>query len=75
MAENNLAEALEKHNKMYDAYLAVFGENSLDRVIYCDPLDTRVEEIDKATKKLAKAIADNTPFKQIDEELWDKVIF
>ena len=75
MAENNLVEALEKHNKMYDAYLAVFGKNSLDRVIYCDPLDPRIEEIDKATKKLEKAIADNTPFKQIDEEIWNSLIF
>lgn len=75
MVKSSYTKALDRHNKIYDAYLAVFGEHSLDRVIYCEPFNATTDEIDASSRLLAKAIADNKPLEQIDEEIWNNLIF
>ena len=60
---------------MYDLYLSTFGEDFLDRVIYCDPIDDSIESINEATRKLAEAIANNKPFEQVPKEVWKAIIF
>ena len=49
--------ALIQLKKLTDLYLAIFGENSLDRVIYMDPLyGYELSEIEKGLDALATAI-------------------
>ena len=49
--------ALIQLKKLRDLYLAIFGENSLDRVIYMDPLyGYELSEIEKGIDALATAI-------------------
>lgn len=49
--------ALIQLKKLTDLYLAIFGENSLDRVIYMDPLyGYELSEIEKGIDALATAI-------------------
>ena len=63
-------DALTRFNGMCEAYISMFGENSLDRVIVIHPNEITVEELDDSTKMLAAAIANN---EQFDEELWEHV--
>lgn len=74
-AKDNKAfnDALTRFNGMCEAYISMFGENSLDRVIVIHPNEITVEELDDSTKMLAAAIANNEPLKQFDEELWEHV--
>lgn len=74
-AKNNKAfnDALSRFNGMCEAYISMFGENSLDRVIVIHPNEITVEELDDSTKMLAAAIANNEPLEQFDEELWEHV--
>jgi hypothetical protein len=66
-------DALTRFNSMCEAYISMFGENSLDRVIVIHPNEITVEELDDSTKMLAAAIANNEPLEQFDEELWEHV--
>lgn len=66
-------DALNRFNGMCEAYISMFGENSLDRVIVIHPNEITVEELDDSTKMLAAAIANNEPLEQFDEELWEHV--
>lgn len=66
-------DALTRFNGMCEAYISMFGENSLDRVIVIHPNEITVEELDDSTKMLAAAIANNEPLEQFDEELWKHV--
>ena len=66
-------DALTRFNSMCEAYISMFGENSLDRVIVIHPKEISVEELDDSTKMLAAAIANNEPLEQFDEELWEHV--
>ncbi|WP_126940467.1 hypothetical protein [Veillonella sp. CNR 79/14] len=75
MNDTEYYKAIERCNKMHDLYLSTFGEHSLDRAIYCDPLDDSVDSINETTRKLANAIANNQPFEQMPEELWQEIIF
>lgn len=74
-AKDNKAfsDALTRFNGMCEAYISMFGENSLDRVIVIHPNEITVEELDDSTKMLAAAIANNEPLEQFDEELWEHV--
>lgn len=74
-AKDNKAfnDALTRFNGMCEAYISMFGENSLDRVIVIHPNEITVEELDDSTKMLAAAIAKNEPLEQFDEELWEHV--
>lgn len=74
-AKDNKAfnDALTRFNGMCEAYISMFGENSLDRVIVINPNEITVEELDDSTKMLAAAIANNEPLEQFDEELWEHV--
>ena len=66
-------DALTRFNGMCEAYISMFGENSLDHVIVIHPNEITVEELDDSTKMLAAAIANNEPLEQFDEELWEHV--
>ena len=66
-------DALTRFNSMCEAYISMFGENSLDRVIVIHPNEITAEELDDSTKMLAAAIANNEPLEQFDEELWKHV--
>jgi|GEM_PF-691480 hypothetical protein len=74
-AKDNKAfnDALTRFNGMCEAYISMFGENSLDRVIVIHPNEITVEELDDSTKMLAAAIANNEPLEQFDKELWEHV--
>ena len=70
-----LVKAVERRNAMHNLYLSTFGEHSLDRVIYCDPRDLSIESINETTRELADAIANNKPFEQVPEDVWERIIF
>lgn len=73
--DKELVRAVERCNAMHDLYLSTFGEHSLDRCIYCDPTDLSVESKNETTRKLAEAIANNKPFEQVPEDVWERIIF
>ena len=49
-------DALTRFNGMCEAYISMFGENSLERVIVIHPNEITVEELDDSTKMLAAAM-------------------
>ena len=74
--------ATEVHNaliqleKLTNLYLAIFGENSLDRVIYMDPLyGYELSEIKKGINALATAIENNKPIEKIPRKIYDQLVF
>ena len=68
--------ALIQLKKLTDLYLAIFGENSLDRVIYMDPFyGYELSEIEKGIDALATAIENNKPIEQIPKKIYDQLIF
>lgn len=71
--DKSFNDALTRFNSMCEAYISMFGENSLDRVIVMPPNKITVEELDDSTKMLAAAIANDEPLEQFDEELWEHV--
>jgi len=73
--DKELVKAVERCNAMHNLYVSTFGEHSLDRAIYCDPTDLSIESINETTRKLADAIANNKPFEQVSEEVWERIIF
>lgn len=59
-----LAIALNRLNLVEKRYLKKFGENSLDWVFYSDPLDSTINEVNRAVKILKTAIKKNKPLKE-----------
>lgn len=70
-----MTDAWEKLARAEAAYCAKFGKDSLDRVLYIEPVNATIEECHVAAKYLCKAIRKNKPLEQIPEEMWDKLIF
>ena len=73
-------KALTRFNEVCDKYLKKFGESSLDRVLLSEPLIRKptkhdVDETNKDTRMLEKAIENNKPLEQIPEEMWREMIF
>lgn len=53
-------KAKEKYNAMLNKYLEKFGENSLEGVVYCDPVHMHwIDELEGATETLENAIKKN----------------
>lgn len=74
--DTEVHNALIQLEKLTDLYLAIFGENSLDRVIYMDPLYCyELSEIKKGIDALATAIDNNKPIEQIPKKIYDQLIF
>lgn len=73
--EQTIAAAMERLREAEDEYKKVFGGNSLDRVILHDPTWLNVDNFDKATKLLKRAIRQNKPFKPIPEEMYRQMVF
>ena len=70
-----MTDAWKKLDDAESAYRAKFGEDSLDRVLYIDPLHPEVEDYNAATQLLYAAIGKNEPIEQISEEIWDELVF
>ena len=63
--------ALIQLKKLTDLYLAIFGENSLDRVIYMDPLyGYELSEIEKGIDALATAIEKISLLNKYQKNIW-----
>ena len=74
--DTEVHNALIQLEKLTDLYLAIFGENSLDRVIYMDPLyGYELSEMKKGINALATAIENNQPIDQIPKKIYDQLIF
>ena len=58
---DKLRTALDRFALAEKAYREKYGEESLDRVIYCDPLNI--------------SVAKNKPLEQIPVEFWERLIF
>ena len=72
----DVKNALIQLEKLTDLYLAIFGANSLDRVIYIDPLNYyELSEIEKGIDTLATTIETNKPIEQIPKKIYDQLIF
>lgn len=54
---DKLRTALDRFALAEKAYREKYGEESLDRVIYCDPLNISAEETNRAAKTLEMAVA------------------
>jgi len=55
---DKLRTALDRFALAEKAYREKYGEESLDRVIYCDPLNISAEEANRAAKTLEMAVRD-----------------
>lgn len=67
--DTEVQNALIQLEKLTELYLAIFGENSLDRVIYMDPLYCyELSEIEKGIDALVTAIDNNKPIEQIPKK-------
>ena len=74
--DTEVHNALIQLEKLTDLYLTIFGENSLDRIIYMDPLYCyELSEIEKGIDALATAIDNNKPIEQIPKKIYDQLIF
>lgn len=65
---------LKKLRETEEEYVSVFGTNSLDRVMLYEPFPSE-EVAYEVIDTLRKAIKTNQPLKQIDEEIWNKLVF
>ena len=72
---DKLRTALDRFALAEKAYREKYGEESLDRVIYCDPINISAEEANRAAKTLEMAVAKNKPLEQIPVEFWERLIF
>lgn len=75
MNDKEFFETLKQLNKVEKAYLAIFGEHSLDRVSYYDPLNATVNDFKIGIRNLSQAIAKNEPLYQPTEEEYNMMIF
>ena len=65
----------EKYVKAETTYLKKFGNDSLERVLLCDPVNITDEELQEAADLLEKAVKEGQPLEQIDPEIWSQMIF
>lgn len=75
MNEKEYIAALEQLHTVEKAYLAIFGEHSLDRVSYYEPLNPTIDDFKIGIQNLSKAIAENKPIYQPTEEEFNMMIF
>ena len=75
MNEKEYIAALEQLHTVEKAYLAIFGEHSLDRVSYYEPLNPTINDFKIGIQNLSKAIAENKPIYQPTEEEFNMMIF
>ena len=74
--DTEVQNVLIQLEKLTDLYLVIFGKNSLDRVIFMDPLYFyELSEIEKGIDALATAIDNNKPIEQIPKKIYDELIF
>ena len=74
-ASQEMTDAWRNLNDAETAYRAKFGEDSLDRVLYIEPVNTTIEEYNAATQLLYAAVGKNEPLEQVPKEIWDDLIF
>lgn len=65
----------ENYIKAEMAYLRKFGNDSLDRVLLCDPVNITDEELQETADILEKAIREEQPLEQIEPEIWSQMFF
>lgn len=75
MNDKEYIATLEQLHKVEKAYLAIFGEHSLDRVSYYEPLNPTINDFKIGIQNLSKAIAENKPIYQPTEEEFNMMIF
>ena len=68
-------KAMVRFNEICNEYLKKFGENSLERIIFHDPMILDINNFKEDTKMLKDAIKNNKPLEQIQEEMWKNMIF
>lgn len=68
-------DLMDELNKVHKEYLKKFGEHSLDRVFYMDPVDLSKESILGAIEDVRHAIDHNEPFEQDSEEGLKNIVF
>lgn len=73
--ENNIFEKIDLLNKRICQYKKIFGENSLDYVIICEPNWIDIDNFNNGIKKLENAIESNKPIKPIPKKIWKNIIF
>lgn len=71
----DLHPGLEEYFEVQKEYLEKFGEHSLDRTIYYEPLRPDCLEFKGAAKDLRRAIRRNKPIEQIPLEMWKDMVF
>ena len=72
---DELRTALDRVALAEKVYREKYGEESLDRVIYRNPLNISAEEANKAAKTLEMAVVKNKPLEQVPVEFWERLIF
>ena len=72
---DELRTALDRVALAEKAYREKYGEESLDRVIYRNPLNISAEEANKAAKTLEMAVAKNKPLEQVPVEFGNGLFF
>lgn len=65
----------ENYIKAEMTYLKKFGNDSLDRVLLCDPVNITDEELQETADILEKAIREEQPLEQIEPEIWSQMVF
>lgn len=75
MNDKEYIATLEQLHTVEKAYLAIFGEHSLDRVSYYEPLNPTINDFKIGIQNLSKAIAENKPIYQPTEEEFNIMIF
>lgn len=73
--ENDLSNVIQLLNDKVEEYKNIFGRNSLDYVIICDPRLMDVDNFNSGIKKLEEAIKNNKPIEPIPKEIWENLIF
>ena len=75
VVSKEMTDAWENLDKAETAYRAKYGKDSLERVLYIEPVNTTIEEYNAAAKYLRRAIRRNKPLEQIPQEIWDGLVF
>ena len=73
--ENDMSNVIQLLNDKVEEYKNIFGRNSLDYVIICDPRLMDVDNFNSGIKKLEEAIKNNKPIEPIPKEIWENLIF
>ncbi len=72
---DDFVKAQESLTQAEIEYEKRFGNGTLDRVIYFDPLNPQVEDFVKAAELLRRAVKNNKRLKQVPEEMWKTLVF